>query len=81
MYIACQSLISGLQDGAQDTRGPDITMPTKDVVRRIMSAQATDASKTLGVIFNGKAITTGQYIPRAGEYCSLFQLLRQRYII
>lgn len=52
-------------------------MPTKEVVKRIVSAQATDQSKTLGVIFNGKAITPGQYIPRAGKFLRLFRLRPQ----
>jgi hypothetical protein len=42
-------------------------MPTNAVVDRIIGAQATDQSKTLGVILNGKAITTKQYVPRAGK--------------
>jgi hypothetical protein len=43
------------------------TMPTNAVIKRSLSAQMEDSSKTLGVILNGKAITTGQYIPRAGK--------------
>jgi hypothetical protein len=45
------------------------------VVQRIMSAQATDQSKTLSIILNGKIITTGQYVPRAGKCCGLFYIL------
>jgi hypothetical protein len=50
-------------------------MLTNAVVQRIMSAQATDQSKTLGITLNGKIITTGQYVPRAGKYCGLFYIL------
>jgi hypothetical protein len=49
-------------------------MPTNAVVQRIMSAQATDQSKTLGIILNGRIITTGQYVPRAGKYYGLFYI-------
>lgn len=43
-------------------------MPTNAVVKRILSAQETDPSKTLGVTLpNGKTITTKEYIPRAGK--------------
>jgi hypothetical protein len=42
-------------------------MPTNAVVKRILAAQTTDPSKTLGVILNGKAITAKQYVPRAGK--------------
>ncbi|TAQ90918.1 hypothetical protein B7494_g815 [Chlorociboria aeruginascens] len=40
-------------------------MPTNAIVKRILGAVEKDSSKTLGVIINGKAITTKQYIPRA----------------
>lgn len=41
-------------------------MPANASVKRILSAVENDSSKTLGVTVNGKAITTKQYIPRAG---------------
>ncbi|KAF2169449.1 hypothetical protein M409DRAFT_52688 [Zasmidium cellare ATCC 36951] len=40
-------------------------MPTNASVDRALAAIAKDESKKLGVIVNGKSITTGQYIPRA----------------
>ncbi|TVY94307.1 Carboxypeptidase Y inhibitor [Lachnellula willkommii] len=40
-------------------------MPTNAVVKRILDVAEKDESKVLGVIVNGKAITTKQYIPRA----------------
>ncbi|KAK4493620.1 hypothetical protein PRZ48_015287 [Zasmidium cellare] len=40
-------------------------MPTNASVDRALAAIAKDDSKKLGVIVNGKAITTGQYIPKA----------------
>lgn len=42
-------------------------MPVNASVKRILSAQETDSSLTLGLTVNGKAITTKQYIPKAGE--------------
>jgi hypothetical protein len=47
-------------------------MPTNAVVERILGAMEKDASKVLGVTVNGKAITTKQYIPRAGKLLSLY---------
>lgn len=41
-------------------------MPTNAIVKRILDVAEKDESKVLGVIVNGKAITTKQYIPRAG---------------
>lgn len=41
-------------------------MPTNAIVKRILSAIEEDDSKVLGLTVNGKAITTKQYIPRAG---------------
>ncbi|TVY17495.1 Carboxypeptidase Y inhibitor [Lachnellula arida] len=40
-------------------------MPTNAIVKRILDVAEKDESKVLGVIVNGKAITTKQYIPRA----------------
>ncbi|PQE10894.1 protease inhibitor (Tfs1) protein [Rutstroemia sp. NJR-2017a WRK4] len=40
-------------------------MPTNAVVERILSAMENDPSKVLGVTYNGKAITSKQYLPRA----------------
>ena len=42
-------------------------MPTNASVKRILSAQEMDSSLTLGLTVNGKAITTKQYISKAGE--------------
>ena len=42
-------------------------MPTNASIKRILSAQETDSSLTLGLTVNGKAITTKQYISKAGE--------------
>lgn len=42
-------------------------MPTNASVKRILSAVENDNSKVLGVIVNGKEITTKQYVPRAGK--------------
>lgn len=42
-------------------------MPTNASVKRILSAMEADGSKVLGVTVNGMAITTKQYIPRAGK--------------
>ncbi len=50
-------------------------MPTNASVKRILSAQEKDSSKTLGVTVNGKAITTKQYIPKAGESLYFAQYL------
>ncbi|KAF7871654.1 hypothetical protein EAF04_003761 [Stromatinia cepivora] len=41
-------------------------MPTNASVKRALAAIEKDPSKVLGVAYNGKAITTKQYIPRAG---------------
>ena len=43
-------------------------MPTNAVVKRILGAQEKDSSKTLEIIVNGKAITTKQYVPKAGQF-------------
>lgn len=45
-------------------------MPTNASVKRILNAMEEDNSKVLGVKVNGKAITTKQYIPRAGKLVS-----------
>jgi hypothetical protein len=50
-------------------------MPTNAVVKRILSAIETDTSKVLGVSYNGKAITTKEYIKNAGRTATPAQVL------
>ena len=42
-------------------------MPVNATVKRILSDQEKDSSLRLGLTVNGKAITTKQYIAKAGE--------------
>lgn len=50
-------------------------MPINTTVKRILGAQETDGSLTLGLTVNGKAITTKQYISKAGEIFNHFYSL------